>query len=163
MCNMWCAITIDCSSSGLWISIYMKRWRGYMYLPLINSRIWKPIRECINIEISKRNMTSTQPVQLHQRQGLNERFAKSSWLGWCSSVVACWSLTMRPYKVQAPHRPKGGKGREPIYVGEMRRLILADNEQHSERALSMRKRFLLGFTGIDVLRAIPVVRWECSQ
>jgi len=29
--------------------------------------------------------------------------------------------------------------------------------------VSMRKRFLLGFTGIDVLRAIPVVRWECSQ
>ena len=29
--------------------------------------------------------------------------------------------------------------------------------------VSMRKRFLLGFTGIDVLQAIPVVRWECSQ
>jgi len=29
--------------------------------------------------------------------------------------------------------------------------------------VSMRKRFLLGFTGIDILRAIPVVRWECSQ
>ena len=122
---MWCAITIDCSSSGLWISIYMKRWRGYMYLHLINSRIWKPIGECINIEIPKRNMTSTQPVQLHQRQGLNERFAESSWLGWRSSVVARWSLAVRPYKVQAPHRPKRGKGREPIHVGKMRRLILA--------------------------------------
>jgi len=31
------------------------------------------------------------------------------------------------------------------------------------KAVSMRKRFLLGFAGIDVLRAIPVVRWECSQ
>jgi len=30
-------------------------------------------------------------------------------------------------------------------------------------AVSMRKRFLLRFTGIDVLRAIPVVHWECSQ
>jgi len=29
--------------------------------------------------------------------------------------------------------------------------------------LSMRSWFLLGFTGIDVLWAIPVVRWECSQ
>jgi len=26
-----------------------------------------------------------------------------------------------------------------------------------------RKRFLLGFTGIDILWAIPVVCWECSQ
>ena len=32
-----------------------------------------------------------------------------------------------------------------------------------QRTASTRKRFLLGFTGIDVLQAIPVVRWECSQ
>jgi len=58
---------------------------------------------------------------------------------------------------------------QEVKAGRLRFLDWDDFEDEFRKdfmpldAVLMRKRFLLGFTRIDVLRAIPVVRWECSQ